>query len=422
MKLLAAFVVLAACGDPQKAPDAGAMPDAGPAPITVYVSFDAGSNYHYAQAGAAVLFFDPTGNLVDRQVTGSDGLARGNAPEHSSVTVVTPARGNLYSWVDVAPGDHLYTTPIYVAPPTVTIGTANVILPSDGDDVSSYGVSGPRYQASGTGSGAGAVTIMASVYSDAPKTGDLVAEATHTDGRHRYLVARDVAIDSALVDLSSGTWADATPLPFAFTEIAADTTSISASYELLSGNHSVWGAGSSGLLAANGQFPIEAPAPIDSHSVMTFIFHRGPDGHGNGFAVSFRQPTPMLDVQALEPPDATAATLSGYTATWDIAGDPTHATGVWVMEDLGNGASWTAILPPDRRTFEPPALPPDLDWPAGPTHVHVTFFGGNDPAGYAGLRTDPLVMSPFGYAFSEPATPGVYRSGMEPDGIPIVYY
>jgi hypothetical protein len=70
-----------------------------------------------------------------------------------------------------------------------------------------------------------------------------------------------------------------------------------------------------------------------------------------------------------------------------------------------------AVLAACGHTFSPLQLPPDIAPYPAVVEARVEFIAGNDPAGYAAVRTDPSAMDPEIYANAIPATPGTYRIG-----------
>jgi hypothetical protein len=96
-------VALAACGgSSSSSPDAAPPPDASdPTAIGIYL----------VKPGARALFYDASGNLVDRATSGADGWAYGHAPSGGTVfSLQPPGQSFLVStFVAVEPGDRLYT-------------------------------------------------------------------------------------------------------------------------------------------------------------------------------------------------------------------------------------------------------------------------------------------------------------------------
>ena len=114
----------------------------------------------------------------------------------------------------------------------------------------------------------------------------------------------------------------------------------------------------------------------------------------------------------MSPPDANDIAVRGAGATrWGASGDPTRATATWLALGTGpGGLSWIVVLPGDRRTFVPPPLPDDIA-AFRASDARVRFVGGNDPQGYAAIRTDPLAFEPQTWADVVPASPDGYRIG-----------
>jgi hypothetical protein len=412
MKAFFVSLAAAACGHSSPTtPDGGVM--AGSDQLTVHVGYDIEATGATVRAGATVLFYDAAGALLDRQVTGTDGEAIGLAAPGGTVTAVPPAGTNasLFSWVDIAPGDHLYT-------PHATGGLPessqqSFTLPRDGNadvyTVSSIGLSGANLMPPT----AGLVTVTGERDADIPPTADLVASASHPDGHDRFLVMHDARTTGA-IDLSSSAWSDPTLVDLAIDNIAADVRGISVTYALLDGPRTLWTT-SHYENAPGATLPLEfeSPGQLGDGIAVSMVYQRGSGGAAQFWDVSLNGPAPAVDLAALLPPDAASVAVAGATAvTWTASGDPTRAIAVWVGMDTGaGGAAWTAILPADRRSFAPPPLPPDLAAFTTATEARVRFVGGNDPAAYAAIRTDPHALDPEVYATIIPTTPGMYRIG-----------
>lgn len=414
--LLSVLAVLAACGDSTPArPDAPDAPDG--ATVSVYVGYP-----RYAQAtgpveGAIVLFYDAAGTLVDRQVSGANGIATGAAPAGGTVTVLSPAGMNLgqTTWVDIAPGDHLFTTQAFWAPPVETDHRLAVTIPRDGDDILSYEASAVGFSAfiNTPLAGSDSIVLAGAVGADAAAIGDLVVTAVHNDGHARFIVVPGATLSNTSIDLSASTWADPNPLAIAIENIPADEHWISAEYLLLEGGQPLWAESHySGSHSSQVSLALDVPGSLAADSALALIYQREPmPARQHFFDATFNGAPATINLAALAPPDATAisAQTSG-AVTWDVSGDPTTTTGIRLAigSAVQGDLDWTVLLPPDRRAFTPPPVPADLaEFKA--LDASVTLYAGNEPGGYAALRTSPLVFDPQAWAQVVPATPGTYR-------------
>jgi hypothetical protein len=409
---LCSLSFLVACGDSSMAPSPDAPPVT-PASVSVYTAYPLVANTDgvMPRAGATVVVHDAAGNLIDRQVTDESGIAV--TQPGASVTVAPPPGlpGPFYTWVDVAPGDHLYTSQPWGGP-MPGMHQVTVTIPRDGDDVTSYIVSGAGFGGHlDTIPASGDLTLTATVSDDAPPTEDLVVEADHSDGHKRFLVIRDAATTGA-VDASTRAWADPAPIDLTLEGFHDDTRALLVVYSLRASGKPLWVAdhvqnAANGTLAAH----LDSPGALGDGTALQLVYQRLNAQRRALCAFTMNGATPTVDLAALSPPAATNVTITGGRAfAWTADGDPARAAATMLdfrSADAGD-SSWSVMLPPDRRSFELPAMPADL--PAFPPAVsaRVVFIGGNDPAGYAAVRTDPQAFDPNDWAQVVPATAGTY--------------
>jgi hypothetical protein len=422
MPRLLCLAVLAACGhtapaSPDASPDGA--PDAPIAnPITVYAPYppDPDTQPFSVQPGATVLFYDASGAVIDRRVTGPDGLATGNGAAGGSVTAIPPpgVTGAWYTWVDVSPDDHLYTQPVYSHVPATH--SRSVILPRDGDDVDAYFVTGVGFEVGNQMPPAtGTITATGDLEAGAPTHGDLVAQADHTGGTvTRFFVAHDADLTAATLDLSSATWTDSIPLDREVDHLPADTRAVEGRYWMLAGGQPLWvNAHYAGQPTTTLALHLDTPGTVGDGAALRLFYQRKTGSDAEFWNATFNGVDPTIDFSTVIPPDATGVLVqSGTTVTWQAAGDPTHAVATWLAMDAGPGSyGWLVIAPGDQRTFSPLQLPADIAPYPAVVEARVEFVAGNDPAGYAAVRTDPSAMDPEIYASAIPATPGTYRIG-----------
>lgn len=416
MKRLLLLAALVACknaspASPDAAPDA---PPIGPTgPVTVYAPYPTQApNAPPATAGATVLFYSADGQLVDRQTTDEHGTATGMAPENATVAVVAPptSPGSYYAWVGVAPGDHLYTyRPVY--PGLSNQRLDNLTIPSDGADVTSYAVGGTGYDAElDAPATTGNLTFAGTYFTDTPAVADLVGVATHSDGHQRFFAVHGVTLDSDAIDLSAATWSDPTATDIPITGITADTAWFDVDAEQRAGNQVLW-SGTALAPPSSTAFVahFDAPAPVADGRALGLLFQRGNanDSTATYWAASFNPAPASIDLAALRI-DSTDVAVTSNAVTWGAQGDLVHAQGAYVLLFTQGSAPWEVILPPDARSFVPPQLPEDLPHPGVGLKAHVTFVAGNDPGGYAALRTDFAGFNLYAYGQIVPA-PGLYR-------------
>jgi hypothetical protein len=407
MKRLLWLAALAACGSSSPASPDAPPPDvpADVGPIRVFAPYPRTGDAFTPTPGATALFYDAAGHVVDRQLTDSQGMATGMAPADSSVTVVPPASADqtYYTWIDVSPGDHLATTD--TPGPIADVLLTSVTLPRAGDDVTSYVLSGVDFGGSTMMPPAtGNIVIDASLNTEAPTVGDVVAVANHGSSS-TFLVAHGVTLDAATIDLSSLGWSPGSPVDTKVSGIADDTQWLTAYYQVLAGSSVVW---QERMLdphpTATFDMPVQVPDSAgDSRGVQLF-FQRGA---GSFWALSYNQPGPAIDLGTLVP-SAFNITQQDHTVSWEVAGQTGGAAAVR-LDFPGPAATWRVVMPPEQRTFSPPVIPADLPGPQSLYTPRVTYVGGNAPGGYAAVRTDPLIFDLYRYGQQMPATPGIYR-------------
>jgi hypothetical protein len=414
------LAAIAACGDGRSSavPDAepDAPYDAGPTgPISVYAAYpqSVDNATPIATPGAVVLFCDAAGHVVDREITGGDGVAEGMAPMDATVTVLPPSGEDapVYTWVGAAPGDFLYMDEVYTYTPPVG-QERSVLLPRDtGDDVSGYEISMPMFLASnqtpGTSDPVVATGWLAPDSLAAPLA---IADAMHANNHHRFFVAHDVTVGPVPLDLTTATWTDPTVVDLSLVNVPADKVWLAGDYELLSDNQGLW---YSDDILADGPgdvtLHLDTPGAVGDGTALQLYFQRGHNADATFWALAYNGVPATIDLTALAPPMATeVAVQPDGRASWNIAGDPARALAAELTVYSQAGA-WHVLLPPDRRSFELPHVPADLPSFGQATSARVSFLGGNDPGGYAATRGDPTAFHPDRFGKILPKTPGVYR-------------
>jgi hypothetical protein len=365
------------------------------------------------QPGATVLFYDAAGTLIDRRVTGPDGVATGMGAPGGTVTAMPPSgvTGAWYTWVDVAPDDHLYTQAAYSGPPYS--GSRSVIVPRDGDaDIylaSSVGFGGVNQEPPATGD----VTVTGQVATDAPAHGDLVAGAVHPGGSTRFIVAHDVKLAGPTVDLSTATWSDPVTLTGAVDHFPEDTRAITGQYLMLGGGRPLWSDSAIAEGTTTLAYQLESPGTVGDGTALSLWFQRNIGNEKQFWYATFNGVDPAIDLAPLVPPDAASVRVQpGNMVTWQVNGDRARAAGAWLAMDTGpGGRSWLVMLPADQQTFSPLQLPADIAPFPAVVEARVQFVATNEPARYAGVRTDPSAFDPEAYGQSLPPAPGTYRIG-----------
>jgi len=428
MKSLVSVLALALVACHQASPDT-ASPDAGSPdavhfdanhgdgpPVIVYAYYERDPGHDSSvKPGAIVLFYDADGELVDRAVTGDDGKATGLVRAGGSVTVVPPpGSSDLYTWVDVAPGDHLFNAEDPGPPGPPQGSTLTVTLPRDADATS--------YRTSFVGGGTsqehppatGSIETSGFVRSSSEGVTDLVAEARHADGHKRFFVAHGVKVDGGPIDLGDHAWADPTVQTFTFTAVPDKIEYVNPSYLALTGTDWVWSGDLADHVithpAATFAASFETPGAIGDGSALQTYFMRDRDGGSpDSWFLTINHPGPTIDLASMMPPTATVAPPDHGRFSWTVDGDPARALGL-ALQMYTSTATWTVLLPPDRRAFTLPSLPSDVPAPPAFPQARAQFLGGVDPAGYAGVRTQ-AAMSPYQWAQRWPSSPGAYRMG-----------
>ncbi|HSN29453.1 MAG TPA: hypothetical protein VLT45_24350, partial [Kofleriaceae bacterium] len=150
-----------------------------------------------------------------------------------------------------------------------------------------------------------------------------------------------------------------------------------------------------------------SPGAGDGHALaISYELNDGRDYPS--YALSYNAPPMYLDWSQLAPFAANVVLSADNSVRWE--------KGTFVGGELGievtlsaQGARWHVLLPPGQTAFTAPPIPSDLVLPPMMTAARVSYVGGNDPAGYRALRTDPDVFDLYHWAQVTPATPGVFR-------------
>jgi hypothetical protein len=188
---------------------------------------------------------------------------------------------------------------------------------------------------------------------------------------------------------------------------------VNCSYEVLDGTDILWVQDGTyvSALADPIQFTFMPTATGNGHAVLV------PFQPGSGLGTLYYRDAPTtIDLGALLPPKVTMLQrpVNGATS-WTI--DTSKANGPAIGIVLGytfglNEGNWVVVLPPDRTSFSPPALPSDIEQlPQIYAAFGGNFVGSNDPAGYTAIRTDPAAMDNYAFRLSgELPPPGIYRA------------
>jgi len=398
------LVLLAACGASKATPDA---PADGSSEVTgavmVYAPYRAAG---IITPGATVLGFDAAGRLVDRQTTNADGWATAQVSSGGFVVTVAPpgsASHDYYEWIDVAIGDHLATEAARVPEPTSRDVT--VTLGRDGSDATSYLITGTSFAAESNAPAAtGPITLAGTIWSDAPASEDLVAEATHGD-HSRFAIAHAVPLDSPSIDLPAPAWMPAVTVDRMFTGLPTGTTFFTASEERLVNGLELWHHGDGAVWSSTSfEEHVDTPGNVgDTSGLIAEVDTSGP----HGFGLGYNAPPTAIDLSMLAPTAFEVTRAVDDSVSWQQAGQGT-ATGVELVI-AGSVSSWHVVMPPAQRAFQLPVLPADLQDDQSMPDVTVTYIGGNDPGGYAATRTDPNVFDLLRFSEIVPATSGTYR-------------
>jgi len=403
------LVLLTACGSstPSSAPDAPAPVDGRPAgsgPITVNAPYlDAN---HQITPGATVLFYDADGALVDRVVTGADGRATGIATPESNVMVLPPThdRRDYYSWYRVSPGDELYTERVTVAD-AKPARHVSVVIPYDEATTTQYTVSAVGLTAAATPPPSGPVALDATVDADAPSVGDLVGESWHAD-RPKFFTVQGVPLAAPVIDVRSSIWSSGATFRVPMT-VPSNTASVIGYYSSLAAGRVLWqGAGSVNGPETQFDLPIETPGAYvgDGYALQVFVQPTG----SPTFVATFNAPSVGVDPAKLAS-TADQVVDTNNSVTWRQASVAQYNMGIEVVLS-GAAGSWHIVMPADRTSFTPPPVPADLELPPAMPDATVQYIGGNDPLGYAALRTDVDAFDPYHYAQVIPAHAGLYRA------------
>lgn len=417
MKRILAVAALAACGNtpaskPDAAPDGGnsvIVPDGLPAnagPITVHAPYPDASNR--ITPGATVLFYDGQGRLLDRVVTGADGKATGNAVDGSTVMVLPPygVRAAYYTWIAVTPGDELTAqrdpVPAAAAPAERHISvTTNRYYSSKTATyaLGTVGLSASQIVQPGTDD----ISFDATLAGDAPLVNDLVVrykEPTATG----FEVKHAVSLDAGVIDLRPAHWG----IGYSYNATVALPPVVdwlTAYHKSLSGGRVLW----------------QDEATVDWSVTPVALGFVIPEGVGDGaalmlsygssiqtVALSYNAPPANLSWQQATPIADAVNLASGNSATWYPPATLAASVGVELTLTSAN-AAWQIVMPPGQMSFTPPTIPSDIQPPPAMDTARVAYAGGNDPAGYRALRSDPDVFDLYRWAQVLPATPGVYR-------------